>query len=228
MKQNNDGNENGISEIQLKLKNAEWKIIGNRKRWIGHCPNCKAEVTYSQKVGLKRALEENRVCLICRQDKIKKTCQEKYGSDSPLESPVIFDKTLKTCEERYGKKHSFQNENIQSKAQVTILERYGVTSISKLPDHITKMRKKRKLGSWDNWIEKTKLTLKLRYGDDTYNNHLKYRATCLKKYGVEHVWMLPEYQIKIRNSILAKYGKTLQELAADGVKIHTTLKGRCL
>ncbi len=90
-------------DIQKKLKDSKWRIIEGKKKWVGNCPKCNIEVIYSQKIGLKRALEENRVCLLCRQEKIEKTCMKKYGSKSPLDCKSIFEKTQKTMFKKYGK-----------------------------------------------------------------------------------------------------------------------------
>lgn len=219
---NADGNESGISEIQLKLKNAEWKLIGNKKRWIGNCPNCKIQITYSQKAGLKRALEENRVCLSCRQDKIKHTCQVKYGSNSPLECDKIFNKTLETCKRRYGKPHAFQNNYIQSKVKSHLIHTYGVDSPSKLSTHKLKIQKRIKEGAFKNAYATTSNTKLLKYNNKHYNNIEKCRNTFFDRYGVDHPFKIKEIREKAKITLIKKYGKTLQELAADGWKNKNT------
>ncbi len=59
------------------------------------------------------------------QDKFKKTCQERYGSDSPLGSREIQAKSRSTSQSRYGG-HPTQTHEVQHKKKQTNLKRYGV------------------------------------------------------------------------------------------------------
>lgn len=60
------------------------------------------------------------------QEKIKKTCQEKFNSDSPLGSQIIKDKIKQTNIERYGVVSNFFNKEVRERIKQTCLEKYGV------------------------------------------------------------------------------------------------------
>ncbi|BAU80161.1 MutH/Vsr/archaeal HJR-like endonuclease [Tokyovirus A1] len=71
-----------------------------REKWYG-CPSCKAEG-------------------------VKKTCLEKYGSTTPLQSPEIREKIIKGWKEKWGSDSPLGNPEIQKKCKKTLFENHGV------------------------------------------------------------------------------------------------------
>lgn len=108
----------------------------------------------------------------------KKTCQDRYGVDTPMESPSIRKKWADNYFEKTGYRHQSQNPVVKNKIKNTILERYGVDNASKNDD----IKKK---------IKDTKLRL---YGNQ--NNIEKPRITNIKKYGFPCSWSNPEVRAK--------------------------------
>lgn len=79
-------------------------------------------------------------------EKIKKTrntCQERYRSSSPAGNKDIQDKMRKTCLEKYGVDNYLKishrtgslSEESKQKMKETCIERYGVENIMKLPEY---------------------------------------------------------------------------------------------
>jgi len=72
-------------------------------------------------------------------DKRKKTSQEKYGTDHPMQNEEIKAKQQAVLTERYGTHVPLQNEEIKAKMQKTVQERYGVANVAMLPEVRAKM-----------------------------------------------------------------------------------------
>lgn len=128
--------------------------------------------------------------------KRKETCQKLYGVDNVFQSEEIKERLRSTCFDRYGayninsteenkqyksKKFKQRSEEerglIEEKRAQTNLQRYGVANPSQRKEVITK-------------IFETKET---RYGDASYNNRTKAKATCLDKYGAEYFAQTAEF-----------------------------------
>lgn len=62
-----------------------------------------------------------------RMNRIKITCQQKYGSKSPLESTIIKTKIKKTMIDKYGCEFPCQNSNIKYKMQQTMMKKHKCT-----------------------------------------------------------------------------------------------------
>ena len=63
MKQNLDGNVNGINETLIESKKNEWKNIG--KTWKKNCPICNVEIVYKDKYILNVSLKKKLCCIYC-------------------------------------------------------------------------------------------------------------------------------------------------------------------
>lgn len=61
-----------------------------------------------------------------RREKIKATCQRKYGVDNPGQAKQFKEKRLNTFRTRYGVDNASQMEGNRAKVKKTNLERYGV------------------------------------------------------------------------------------------------------
>ena len=64
-KQKNEENEIGIIEIPIELKKNEWRIIGEKKKWIRNCPKCNKEILYGSVYGRNGSNKKNRLCKTC-------------------------------------------------------------------------------------------------------------------------------------------------------------------
>ena len=110
------------------------------------------------------------------QNKIKLTCLQKYGVDSPNKVEKIKNKKKETYIKNYGVDNPMKNKNIHEKAELTCLQKYG----AKFPYQSTEI------------INKYKQTCLQRYGVDhnfkLKECHIKSQQTCLKKYGVKFGW----------------------------------------
>lgn len=86
------------------------------------------KMTCLERYGVENAMQSEVI-----KDKAFKTCKEKYGAKSFLESKefnsnrnMYKEKSKQTCLERYGVESPMQNEAIKDKASKTCQEKYGV------------------------------------------------------------------------------------------------------
>ena len=137
------------------------------------------------------------------QNKMKATCQEKYGTDYAWQAEQTKEKIKVTTREHYGVDCYLQtkecrkivaknsaSEEIKNKIKQTNLERYGVTC------------------SWqaEKVKEQIKQTKLEKYGSETYNNVEKAKETSLSIYGVDNPAKSKQIQDKIKQICLEKYG----------------------
>lgn len=166
------GFENCGQEKMLKLKYAEKNFKDNESKHI--CRKCQLKN--------KNPMKNKDV-----QEKVKKTCEERYGG-MPMNSK-------ERIEER---KQLFKNEEYKNKfiekRKKTSIEKYGVEH----PMHL------------DSTKNKQKQSMQEKYGvDHPYQSKeimAKMKENNLKKYGVENVAQLPEVQIKMAKTTLERYG----------------------
>lgn len=158
-------------EVVLKLKYAEKNFKNNGKHI---CRQCQLKI--------KNPMKKKEV-----QEKVKKTCLEKYGS-LPLNSEANIQK----------RREQFQNTEFKEQwleqHRETCLKKYGVGHHMK--SNISK--------------ENQKKSMQEKYGVDCpYQSEeimAKMKANNFKKYGVENVASLPEVQIKMAKTTLERYG----------------------
>lgn len=74
-----------------------------------------------------------------RNEKTRKTSQEKYGTDHPMQSGGVQDTQRRAMQERYGVDHPYQSEDIMEKMRANNLEKYGVENVSQIPEIQKKM-----------------------------------------------------------------------------------------
>lgn len=144
------------------------------------------------------------------QDKLKKTCLERYGVDNVMKISEFQDKAKDTCLERYGVTCYSQSDNykerlsvIQDKLKKTCLERYGVESPMQ----------------YDEFKQKVNKTCLERYGcmwncmrEEVHNSHNvnsgpnKYIKMLLEKYGIEYTIEYPiekfVFDFKVDNTLI--------------------------
>ena len=170
------------------------------------------------------------------QEKIKKTNQERYGSDYYSKTDKWLNGVKKTNQEKYGCDFAGQNKEVKEKALKTCLEKYGTTTYSqteeckqKMADTNTKKYGKSAIMQVEEFKEKSVKTCQEKYGKDNvsqvkeiqdkkietnqqrygvdwFSNPEKTKETSLKKYGVSNYTKTDEYKEKTIRTNLEKYG----------------------
>ena len=134
-------------ESIIKQKEAKRKKYGDD---FNHVIAKKSEKTKIEKYGDPH---------YSNKEKAKQTMIEKYGVDNPMKSKEIQDKTKRTCLKRYGSEYVLtsnyflQNkEKYIAKSQQTCLERYGVKSamnLDEVKNHVKNTCKERYGVEWN-------------------------------------------------------------------------------
>ena len=154
----------------------------------------------------EKALERNHSPEVL--EKKRQTCQERFGTDTPLESKEVWEKINKTVKEKYGVDYITQNSEIQNKIKQTNLEKYGETSYTKTEEYKERVRQTNleKYGyespsQSPEVKEKAKNTNLQRYGVDNYTKTAEYlqktKTTNLEKYGVEFANQSEQIKLKV-------------------------------
>jgi hypothetical protein len=160
-------------ERMLKLRYAEKNFNDNGGKHI--CRRCFLKT--------KNPMKKKEV-----RDKIKKTCLERYGTETPMNRPELVDKRNAKF-----KDEEFKRQWVEKHRQ-TSLERYGVAH----PMHL------------DETKERQKKTVQEKYGVDhpMQADEVKKRArkTNMERYGVENAAQAPEVRVKMAQTTLQRYG----------------------
>ena len=128
------------------------------------------------------------------QEKYKKTCLRKYGTDNPSKNKTIKDKKINTHIKNYGTKNNFCDPKIKNKIKQTNQIKYGV-------DYPLESKKIH---------DKIKQTNQIKYGVDylleSKEIHEKIKQTNLDKYGVDNLIKNKEFNKYLHEIIRKKYG----------------------
>lgn len=129
-----------------------------------------------------------------KNEKIKKTCMEKYGVKHPLQNKDVIAKLQATCVKKYGFINSFQVDEFKEKSKSTCMAKYGVENAYQNEDV----------------KEKSKKTNQIKYGVDYACQHKdvkdKIIQTTLKNYGVKSSLASKELREIGKKTMLEKYG----------------------
>ena len=171
-------NENHIT----LLKDYSGEKVNIDIRIIAKCINCDNKMI--EKTFEKLLKNKNFGCKECskyfQQEKTNKTCLEKYGVSTPLQSQEVKDKIKATCLEKYGVEHPMFIKEIKDKIKATNLEKYGVEN----PSQSNIVKSKKIDTCFKNWgVEHPSQAEEIRD---------KFKTTCLKNYGVENPSQNPE------------------------------------
>jgi hypothetical protein len=168
----NEGFDTCNQEKIIKLRYAEKNFKDNNGKHI--CRKCQLK--------FKNPMKRQDI-----KDKVKKTCEEKYGGMPMNTKERIEERKVKFKDEKY-------KQQWLEKRKKNSLEKYGVEH----PMHLEATK------------EKQKQTMQEKYGvDHPYQSPeimAKMKENNLKKYGVENVAQLPEVQIKMAKTTLDRYG----------------------
>lgn len=122
----------------------------------------------------------------------KETCLEKYGVDCYTKTDEYKIKSIETCLERYGVENPSYCEIVKEKRVKTKLENFGFINNSQTnewKERISEIWKNKTKEELDKILENTKNTCNLKYGVDHYTktdeHKIRFRKTCLEKYGFE-------------------------------------------
>jgi len=157
-------------------------------------------------------------CFICSKKKRKKTNNQKYGTDYPIQSKNVKDKIKENNLEKYGVEYPAQSKKIYQKVKQTTLQRYGVENANQ-SNVIKEKKKKNNLEKYGvehhmqnkQISDKVKQTNVQKYGVEMplMSNDIreKIKQTNIEKYGVEYpLCQLEEIKEKSKQTILKKYG----------------------
>ena len=173
---------------QIKFKEIIFRIKNNLES-APVCPVCGKQIVFD---GRKYPVFCSNTCFRTEagtayiQKQTIKTCQARYGTNSPAASEI-------------SKQHHIE----------TSMKKYGVSNPNKCKEIANKIREKLKNRTPEEklkTIKKTKNTLKERYGDENYRNIEKTKQTCMQRYGVEYASQTKEFQEKVRQTNLERYG----------------------
>ena len=150
-----------------------------------------------------------------RQNKIRKTCLEKYGTEYSWQADIVKNKIKQTCLEKYGVEFSQSSDKIKNKIKQTCLEKYGGNG----PMSSKEIQ------------EKAKQTCLKKYGVEFINQNKdiknKIKQTCLEKYSVEVPSKSKIIQEKSKQTCLEKYGteygfqsEIIKEKIKETLRIH--------
>jgi len=151
-----------------------------------------------------------------RKVNVKKTCLERFGVETPLQSEIIKEKIKNTMVENYGVENPLQSEFVKAKSKETCLKKYGVEY--SLQSQIVREKSKKTMvenygvenPSQNEEIQnKKKDTIKNKFGDEGLANSIitnKRKETCLKIYGVENQFQSEIIKEKIKNTMVENYG----------------------
>lgn len=152
------GVENYFNSDDFKKKREDTLIdkYGSIENFYKH-QNKKAEETFkenhkeSKAEFLSNAVKNKYGCNVQQvkeiREKTKKTCLEKYGSESPLGNKNINKKAHETFKKRYGTASTFGFNSTRQKSMKTMLERYGVEMPGLSPEIMKKAHGKYSIGN---------------------------------------------------------------------------------
>ena len=152
--------------------------------------------------------------------KIKETCQKKYGESHHMKVRSILNKSIQTNMKKYGFSFAFHSEESKIKGKSTCKERYGAEFPLQVKEIQEKIRKtcRENLGvdplQSKQIQDKIITTFQTKYGMDKYEYlHTKYpidseqqRQKMIKKYGVEYPMQAEEVKEKYRNTCVTNFG----------------------
>jgi hypothetical protein len=121
---------------------------------------------------------EEKICETChkpfqctwKRRKTQRYCCKTCAQSDPTVKKKIVAAQVKTFDEKYGC-HPMKTEETKKNLRASMMEKHGVEWNSQIE-------------GFGDAVKKTKLE---RYGDETYNNSEKSRATCIERYGTSNM-----------------------------------------
>lgn len=156
-----------------------YRSYNNDKYTCIDCSRITYKNTMLQKYGVENSFQLNDVKNKSKETKIKLYNNKNYNNRN---------KSEETCMSTYGVKNPQQNKEIKEKTENTNLKKYGFKSPAK-----------------NNLVqEKSKNFKKEKYNDEYFNNHIKFKKTMMKKYGVDNPMKYYNFLIKSQKNALKR------------------------
>lgn len=131
-------------------------------------------------------------CLKILREKTKKTCLEKYGSDTPFTMRDFQKKVQQTSLEKYGTSHPSQSEKTKEKTRLSFQKKYGVCNVAQ-SNHFKKRFEKTSLEKYGTSHPMKNESVKNKWKSIILNNDI-------------HPFIRPDVIEKRNNTIKEKYG----------------------
>lgn len=112
--------------------------------------------------GLVRTPEQETLAKQESNEARKKTCNQRYGGDSPNADPDVRAQTAATNLERYGHANPFGGEVIREKIKSVNLERYGVENLFHDPERAARIGAAVSARAQAKWSEEARVALSTR------------------------------------------------------------------
>jgi len=113
-------------EIKASVPSRGWPAILSRAGILKLKRDIRQTVIKRELTCLKKFGVENPATLEFIKNKMRDTCQDRYGENSPLENSEVVARRDKTCLVRYGVANVFQSEKIRAIYKTNHLNKYGV------------------------------------------------------------------------------------------------------
>ncbi|MCK9416372.1 hypothetical protein M0Q97_06915 [Candidatus Dojkabacteria bacterium] len=184
----------GLNTIKVKdLPKSSQVIV------LVKCDNCGTEKEINIQSYYTSFKNNKYNCYKCKTETYRKTMIEKYGVENCFQLNDIKEKINNTKIKLYGDK----NYNNRIKSSETCLNKYGVENPQQNNDIKEKTENTNLINFGYNRAaknlnvqKKSMNTKKLKYGDEFYNNNIKYKETMIKKYGFDNPMKITEIMLK--------------------------------
>ena len=168
-------------------------------------------------------------------NKRKETSIQRYGYESPSQSPIVKQKCLETFMSKYGCSCSLQNPDVKKKCEQTCIERYGTDNPMESPivqERYKQTCKERYGVEWASQLDcvkqKAKEACENKYGGVGFASkeiYDKVKQTNMQNLGVEYASQSEEVQQKVRETCQQKFGV---DCAFQSEEVKDKIKQTCI
>ena len=184
-----------------------------KDKHYGSCPVCgKLVEIKDMSIGPQACSEE------CRQKRIQKTCEDRYGSKCAVNSDYAKSKSKETCLKKYGVDHYSKTSEYKQRFQTTMLDRYG----NSIPLRVESIKDKQLLTNQqryggnspmcsDSIKDKSRNTIMENYGGFGMASpeiRSSIESTNLQRYGVKHPAQNEQIKSKMQETCRKLYGSS--------------------
>lgn len=111
--------------------------------------------------------------------------RDKLRITSTATSSIRTAKTKATNLKNHGVESTNSLQSVKDKKKETFIEKYGVNHQLKIPEVAAAVAKKNSENAMERLAVAAQTKLEV-YDDENYNNRIKYKETCVEKFGVEN------------------------------------------
>ena len=145
-----------------------------------------------------------------RMETLKENNLIKYGVENVFQLQSVKNKIKDTCEDRYGFSNPNKNGLIKEKIKKTNREKYGVETVLVLKSNRDKLIKKQyecwNNPEWVNWFRTNFINKYGGFGFASNDIKIKCEKTCMSNWGVKNPFQSEEIKEKIVQYYIVKYG----------------------